>query len=58
MNRVALKSKNLHKGDRMNWEPISSVKPVAITSDMVIGKRLSDEDLRRNANNRTNYRIP
>ncbi|SEI54015.1 hypothetical protein SAMN05216327_102334 [Dyadobacter sp. SG02] len=58
MERATRKTKSLPKGDRMNWEPISSVKPTRITNEMVVGKRLSEEDLHKNANHQTNYRIP
>jgi len=46
------------KGDRLNWEPLTSSKPVKITSEMLVGKRLSEEELKRNANFSTNYKIP
>ncbi len=42
----------------MKWEPISSVKPIKVTREMVVGKKLTDEDLYKNANHQTNYRIP
>lgn len=58
MGQTIAKSKHLHKGDRLKWEPISTINPAIITGDMLVGKRLSDEDLRKNANYRTNYRIP
>lgn len=58
MNHTVKRAKDIPKGDRMNWEPIASVKPVRITNEMVVGKRLSDEDLYKNANRQTNHRIP
>lgn len=58
MNHTVKRTKNIPKGDRMNWEPIASVKPVRITNEMIVGKRLTDDDLQKNANHQTNYRIP
>jgi plastocyanin len=47
------------KGDRLNWEPVSSVKHVVVTTDMMVGKRLSADDLRKNSNyNASKFRIP
>lgn len=46
------------KGDRLNWEPLESTQPVKITSEMLVGKRLSTEDLKRNSNSNSNFRIP
>jgi len=46
------------KGNRLNWEPLESAQTVRITSEMLVGKRLSTEDLRRNSNRNSNFRIP
>lgn len=58
MNHTVKKAKDIPKGDRMNWEPVASVKSIRLTDEMVAGKKLTDEDLYKNANRQTNHRIP
>ncbi|WP_244823042.1 hypothetical protein [Dyadobacter pollutisoli] len=58
MSQSVTKSKALSKAERLKWEPVSTVKPTAVTSDTLAGKRLSEDDLLKNANNHTKFRIP
>jgi hypothetical protein len=57
MSQSVTKNKSLSKGERLKWEPVSTVKPTGITSDMLVGKKLSEDDLLQNANNHTKFRI-
>ncbi len=52
------KKATLSKGDRLNWEPIATAKPVRITNDMLVGRCLTTEELKKNANFNTKFRIP
>jgi len=54
----SVKKKAQPKGNRLNWEPLESAQAVSITSEMLVGKRLSTEDLRRNSNRNSNFKIP
>ncbi len=41
------------KGVRLNWQPLSEVKPVKLSSNMTIGKFVSEKEL-KNRNNNSN----
>ena len=35
-----MKNKKRSKGDRLNWELLSEVKPIKLTPEMLIGKKV------------------
>jgi len=53
-----LNQKLRSKSERRNWEPLSASNTSRITVDMLTGKRLTQDELNRNANYSTKYRIP
>ena len=55
------KKKLRSKGDRLNWIPLSEVKPLSLKDDIGEGQWLTEEDLKRfnyGEDTKNNYLIP